>query len=530
MFTSKRHIRLILLALAAVVASLCGCIHNDLPYPRIQPNFTEFLVNGLTKPAEIDTINRTISLEFDEETDLQNVELVSFNLSPEGAVLSDENELGSRLNLLRPLYVSVKLYQEYVWIISAKQTIERAFSIEGQIGQSIIDVPGRRVVVYVPKGSNLAALTVKEAKLGSTASTLTPDPVGKTMNFTHPVELLLSDYGRDLTWTVYVEAVDAAVTFAGIDAWTRVAWLHGEAEAGKDNGFEYRLKGDEEWVKLPAEWITTSGGSFTGRLIHLSPLTTYEARAYSGEDITSTLEFTTEDEAQMPNWTLDNWWLDGKVYNPWVEGGTPFWDTGNKGAATLGPSNSVPTPDTQSGTGFAAELKTEFKGIGSLGKIAAGNIFTGVYVRTDGTNGILNFGRDFSRRPTRLTAWFKYNCAEISHVGTDPDYADWKGRPDTCQIYIALTDWNEPLEIRTNPKNRQLFDPTDPHVIAYASTSIGQTISSWTPLNLDLEYRSTSRVPRYILVVCSASKYGDFFVGGSGSVLTIDDLKLEYDY
>ena len=98
--------------LAAAVAALCGCIRNDLPYPRIQPNFTEFLVNGLTKPAEIDTINRTITLEFDEETDLENVELVSYNLSPEGSVLSDENELGQHLNLIRPLYVSVKLYQE----------------------------------------------------------------------------------------------------------------------------------------------------------------------------------------------------------------------------------------------------------------------------------------------------------------------------------------------------------------------------------------------------------------------------------
>lgn len=515
---------------AAVVATLCGCIHNDLPYPRIQPNFTEFLVNGLAKPAEIDTINRTITLDFDEETNLEAVELVSYNLSPEGSQLADDVELGPTLNLIRPLPVIVKLYQEYVWVITARQTIEREFVIEGQIGQSVIDVPGRRVIVYVPKGSNLSALKVLKAKLGSTASKLMPDPIGQTLDFSHPLELILSDYGRELTWTVYVEAIDAAVTLTGVDTWTNVAWLHGEAEAGKDNGFEYRLKGDEEWVKVPAEWITADGGTFTGRLIHLSPETDYEARAYSNQDITATLEFTTGSIVQMPNWTLDNWWLDGKVYNPWAEGDTPYWDTGNKGAATLGPSNSVPTSDTQSGTGFAAELKTEFKGIGALGKIAAGNIFTGVYVRTDGTNGILNFGRPFTQRPTRLTAWFKYNCAEISNVGSDPDYADWKGRPDTCQVYIALTDWSEPLEIRTNPKNRQLFDPSDPHVIAYGSMSLGETVGTWTPLNIELNYRSTSRVPRYILVVCSASKYGDFFVGGAGSVLTIDDLKLEYDY
>ena len=40
----------------------------------------------------------------------------------------------------------------------------------------------------------------------------------------------------------------------------------------------------------------------------------------------------------------------------------------------------------------------------------------------------------------------------------------------------------------------------------------------------------TSRVPTYIVVVASASKYGDYFTGGDGSVLFIDDFSLEYDY
>ncbi|MDE6535587.1 MAG: hypothetical protein K2K82_06205, partial [Muribaculaceae bacterium] len=175
-----------------MVALLCGCIHNDLPYPRIQPNFSAFMVNGMTKPAEIDTLNRVITLDIDEETNLEAVELVSYTLSPDGAVLSDDAKLGPTLNLIKPLYVTLRLYQEYVWTIRARQTIEREFAIEGQIGQTIIDVPGRRVIVYVPKGSNLAALKVTKAKLGSTASTLTPDPVGQTMDFTHPLELTLT--------------------------------------------------------------------------------------------------------------------------------------------------------------------------------------------------------------------------------------------------------------------------------------------------------------------------------------------------
>jgi len=77
----------------------------------------------------------------------------------------------------------------------------------------------------------------------------------------------------------------------------------------------------------------------------------------------------------VPNTNLDEWWLNGKVWNPWPEGGTPYWDTGNKGATTLGPSNSTPTDDTSTGTGWAARLETKFVGIGALGKLAAGNLF-----------------------------------------------------------------------------------------------------------------------------------------------------------
>lgn len=509
--------------------ALGGCIKNDLPYPRIQANFTAFMVEGESEPAVIDPETRTITIAMGEEVDLQRVKLLSYELSPEGSHVA-EGELTSTLNLIRSKYVTVSLYQDYVWTIKATQTIERYISLEGQIGQPVIDVPGRRIVVYVPRGTDMSAIKVLSLKVGSTAATMSPDMVGEKVDFSRPVEFVVNDYGRESLWTIYVEAIDASVTLTQVDAWTRVAWAYANAEEGKDNGFEYRVQGTEEWTKAPAEWITSANGQMTCRLIHLSPMTTYEVRAYSDLDATAPEQFTTGEEAQLPNSDFENWWLDGKVWNPWAENGTPYWDTGNKGASTLGTSNSVPTEDTPSGTGYAAELKSEFKGIGSIGKLAAGNIFTGVYVRTDGTNGILNFGRDFDRRPTRMSLMLKYNSAPISHVGSDPAYADWKGRPDTAQVYIALADWSAPFEVRTNPKNQQLFNPNDPGVIAYGAVSIGESITTWSPMSIELKYNSTSRVPRYVLVVCTASKYGDFFVGGSGSILTIDDLKLEYDY
>lgn len=525
MYTFKK-LQLIV-ALASVV--LAGCIKNDLPYPQIQANFTDFMVEGQLEPAVIDPETRTVTLTMGEEADLGRVELLSYTVDPPEVTVNSK-ELGRTLNLIRPKYVTLTLYQDYVWTIRASQTIERYFTLSTQMGEPVIDVPGRRVVAYVPKGTDLKNLAVTRIKLGSTASTMTPDLNGRTADFSSPVEVVVSDYGRESLWTIYVETVNASVTLTQVDAWTRVAWLYANAEDGKDNGFEYRLQGDAEWTRVPDDAITASAGRITARLTHLSPSTTYEVRAFSGTDMTAPEQFTTGTESQIPNADFNEWWLNGKVWNPWAEGGTPYWDSGNKGSTTLGTSNTLPTSETPTGTGYAAELRSEFKGIGSIGKLAAGSIFTGVFVRTDGTNGILSFGREFSQRPTRMRGMVRYKSAPITHVGSDAEFADWKGRPDTASIYIALTDWNAPLEVRTNPKNRQLFNPNDPAVIAYGDVTYGETVADWIPFSINLEYKSTSRVPRYILVVCSASKYGDYFVGGNGSVLGVDDLILEYDY
>ena len=123
---------------------------------------------------------------------------------------------------------------------------------------------------------------------------------------------------------------------------------------------------------------------------------------------------------------------------------------------------------------------------------------------------------------------FKYFTSPIAYTSTE--YSHLKGEPDTASIYIALTDWEQQFEIRTNPKNRQLFDPKDDAVIAYGALQYGYDVPEYTEFTIDLEYRSTSRVPRYIVIVASASKYGDFFTGGATSTLWLDELQLDWDY
>lgn len=519
-----------ILPLAALSAGiLAGCIKNDIPYPRIQANFETFTVEGQDRGTVIDSATRTVTVYLDESADIEALHVLEYSVSVGAEVIGADFE--QPIDLSVPMTVDLRLYQDWSWSLSAVQEIERYFTVSGQVGNSLIDVPGRRVIAYVSKTTPLGVITVESLKLGPEGSRMSPDIAapGVKVDFTHPVEVMVTaPYGKSTYWTIFVERSNVDVQTVAADGWTNVGWIYGRGEAGGDNGIEYRIKGDTEWTRVAKENLVQDGGSFYTRLIHLSPLTTYQARAYAGNAYGETLEFTTGSVVQVPNTNLDDWWLDGKVWDPWPEDGEQYWDTGNKGATTLGASNSIPTDDTSDGQGWAAMLETRFVGIGALGKLAAGNLFVGRYVKTDGTNGILSFGRPFAERPTKMKGYLKYTSAPISSVTTG--FENLKGQPDTCIVWVSLIDQDTPFEIRTNPKNRQLFDPEGSYVVAYGKVQFGETIPEYIPFEIELDYKSTSRVPKYILITASASKYGDYFTGGAGSVLYLDNLELLYDY
>ena len=51
----------------------------------------------------------------------------------------------------------------------------------------------------------------------------------------------------------------------------------------------------------------------------------------------------------------------------------------------------------------------------------------------------------------------------------------------------------------------------------------------WTTTSIPLYFRFTNRQPKYIVIVAASSKYGEYFVGGSETLLKIDNLKLLYE-
>lgn len=505
---------------------LASCIQNDIPYPRIKAQILAISAQGQVGAATIDNATQTVRIELADTVDMRRVRIESLSLT-EGATSTLPAD--STIDLTHDYAITLSIYQDYTWTIQAAQNIARAFSVEGQIGAPVFDAYNHRAVTYVNKDADLSKIHITELVLGPEGITTYSPQTESISDFSLGYQKVIITYHDIMEeWTLYVVPTESEVSTDGVDAWTNVAWLHGSGKEGAQNGFEIKEAAAETWERVPDDYITHDKGSFTARMIHLKANTTYVCRAVSGDLTGNEVTFTTGSVAELPNGSFDYWNLAGKVWNPWPEGSENFWDTGNKGATTLGDSNTQPTDDTWSGTGQAAKLATKFVGIGTLGKLAAGNMYVGNYLRTDGSNGVLNFGKPFTQRPTRMKGYFKYTTVPINK--TNSELTALMGQPDTCQIYIALGDWSEPVEIRTKPSDRKVFDKNDPHVIAYAEISSGESVLEYTPFTLELEYRDTSRIPSYIIVVASASKYGDYFTGGDGSVLFIDDFSLEYDY
>ncbi|MCD8179125.1 MAG: PCMD domain-containing protein [Tannerellaceae bacterium] len=98
-------------------------------------------------------------------------------------------------------------------------------------------------------------------------------------------------------------------------------------------------------------------------------------------------------------------------------------------------------------------------------------------------------------------------------------------------IYIALTTWDEQFVAST--ATGTFVDFNSEEIIAYGSLSAeeaSRVMNSYDAFEIDLVYRNLEKIPTHILVVASASKYGDYFTGGNGSTLYIDEFELDFDY
>lgn len=318
------------------------------------------------------------------------------------------------------------------------------------------------------------------------------------------------------------------VTTGSVNPWAMFAYVNGEyttESAPEGLGFQYRKASETEWTDFAGE-ISYEGKTFSARITGLEPETLYEFRAVSAQDRRedNAVQFTTEAADQLPNFNFDSWYKDGKNWYANADmGDNYFWDSGNKGANTLSEVNPTSPEETFVVSGKAVRMESKYV----ILAFAGGNIYSGSFGSVSGLGASINFGRPYTCRPTALHGWYSYAPKAIDKVKAP--YEDLKGTMDVGKIYVALTDWSSPFNVNTNTGTFFVPDE-DPAVIAYGELEIPENSNGeYKEFTIDLEYRDLERIPTHVLVVATASKYADYFTGGVGSTMYIDEFEFLFE-
>ena len=522
-----------------------SCIKNDVPYPVKVLSINSVTGDGITT-SNIDYKNNIVTLTLDEATDIQNVNITGVECTA-GAELS--SPLVGTYDLRSPIYVTLSLYDNYEWSIVAEQEITRSFKVEGQIGNEDINIEDKTAIAYVSKATDLTNIKVLELKLGAEGVTSFTPAISDLNYFASVRQVYVTTHGREEKWRLYIEQTDVLVDMKSCDAWSKIAWLTAEGDISSEYGFKYKESASKEWIEVKKEDISGSNGTFSAKITGLSPLTQYDFIAYCGTDNSTTFTCTTQADTPLVNGDFEQWYKPANSWFPYAEGESEYWGSGNPGSTTLGDSYNLTTPnssDTRPGSNGEFSAKLQSKNV--LVKFAAGNLFIGKFIKVAGTNGIVGFGQPFNLRPVALKGWVKYNCGTIDIIGEQPSGVEIvkNETKDIGMIYMALGTWspesygvssrepdmlgteNTPIIIDTRDKGT-FFNPKGKDVIAYGEKVITESISEWQEFTIPLDYRSTNEIPTHIVIVCSASKYGDYFTGSTQSIMQVDDFELIYE-
>lgn len=330
------------------------------------------------------------------------------------------------------------------------------------------------------------------------------------------------------------EATDVSYTTT-----TFVATIVKPDELTGNVGFNYREKGAADWTFVAG---TNNGTTLTATVDNLKFGTTYEYCAVAGGYTSPAKELTTLTPPQLPNASFEQTSTDSdKALMFSADPNDFYWDSGNHGSQKMQKNvTEVTTKYFHSGKQGLC-LHSQFVGLGSFaGKFAAGNIFVGKYLATEGMDGVLGWGRPFNCpiRPKALKVWARYEPVNITHDNTSALPSVSKGDPDNGIVYIALvTDqtmsYNSetwPQIVKTSSSSRQLFNPSGSNVVAYGEHvfTSATTESGLVEITIPLNDVNPNLTVSNIIIVASASRYGDYFVGGNGSLLYLDDFELVY--
>ncbi|MFR9620580.1 MAG: PCMD domain-containing protein [Rikenellaceae bacterium] len=540
--------------LLVLLTLMCySCIENNIPYPIVELYITDIEGEGF-EVKSVNSQDRAIVLDLEERTFIESVQINAVSYSP-NVDMTSSIDLSAPMNFLLPQYVTLSLYQDYLWTISAEQTIDRYFKVEGQFGEEVIDAASRRITAYVLESTDLTNVVVTDLKLGPEEITSYDVELSDLAEFSSYRVVRISYHNTvDEPWYLYVLPTDVAVSISKWDIRATTATLTVAGDTSGELGIYYRVSGSVDWAEVSGDDIELSNGQFSTKITGLIPDTDYEFMAYVADEESEVVSSRTEKMLDLPNSDFEDWSFPSmyngttnKSWFPFLEGESGFWGTGNQGSTTLGDSYNLTTPTEDVRTGSngvtAVSLTTR-----NILKLATGSIFTGQFLKTAGTNGVIGMGRSFTSRPEGLRGWLKYDCGVVDMTGTiPPGVTIVKNETmDQGSIFVALGTWTAeeygvssyetvslgtsdvPLIVDTRDSGT-FFDKDGKDVVAYGELILSESVEEWTQFEIELEYRTLDVQPTHIIIVCSASRYGDYFTGSTKSAMVLDDLELVWE-
>ena len=322
-----------------------------------------------------------------------------------------------------------------------------------------------------------------------------------------------------------ISPIDAQAVSA--KAWAEFAMLKGRwfaATMPAGVRIQYKKVSESVWHETSAsDYVLYDNAAKTvyAEVYGLTPNTAYVFRTVSDKDEdTGEIAFTTGSALTIPNLSFDSWYKDGSAWIPNASSSNYVWDSANPGTANIAGNPTTPE-ESDVVSGKAARLTA----LVAYGQLAAGNIYTGKFGAVAGLGAKLKWGYAFTSKPIALRGWMKYTPATINK--SKAPYTSLNGQIDQCSIKMYLTDWSAQFDIDTS--NKQFLAEDDASIIASGALYSNVTNSGYVQFTIPFEYRDLTRTPSYIVIMASSCRYADYFTGGEGSTLLVDEFELIYD-
>jgi len=232
----------------------------------------------------------------------------------------------------------------------------------------------------------------------------------------------------------------------------------------------------------------------------VTPSTSYfvrmrSANQYGNSGSSAVKQYDTRAANLLPNMDMEDWITYPNYESPSPEG---VWTSANKVVdlnPAIYPQLLFKTEDAYSGNYAAKAVTNEAIGMPLL----TGSLSTGIFsVNLDNPLKSMIVGVPYKSRPTRFQGYYKYFPID----------------GDSCEIRTSLTRWNTETK-KKDKVGEAIFRTTD-------------TIPDYTFFDFEVIYFLTGN-PDTIDMVFAASAGGEYFLGGVGSTIFVDDFTLIFE-